>query len=83
MFDINRRRYELIDTEDESWAETERTLFYNGGGIPCWSVGRLMEIINICVPSDEELAFTYYDDMIDGLIERIKEERVDFSKLEE
>lgn len=50
---------------------------------PCWSVGRLMEIINICVPGDEELAFTYYDDMIDGLIERIKEERVVFSKLEE
>lgn len=47
MFDVNCRRYELIETEDESLAETQRTLFYNGGAIPCWSVGRLIEILKI------------------------------------
>lgn len=47
MFDVNRRRYELIETDDESLAETQRTLFYNGGAIPHWSVGRLIEILKI------------------------------------
>ena len=53
MFDINRRRYDLIDPEDESWAETQRTLFYNGGAIPHWSVGRLQEIAKICTKEKE------------------------------
>lgn len=55
MFDINRRRYELIETGDESWAETQRTLFYNGGAIPHWSVGRLIELLVTCAIDEDHV----------------------------
>lgn len=94
MFDKNRRRYELIETEDESLAETQRTLFYNGGAIPHWSVGRLIEICIKC--STLELAQVVFDTtlyevscltniewVINVLESAIKCEHIDFSKLEE
>lgn len=95
MFDKNRRKYELIETEDESWAETQRTLFYNGGAIPHWSVGRLIEIYLTCVleyhpyddfytetPSLHLMAFDK-DRLIEEIIEIMSEDEMDFSKLEE
>ena len=93
MFDKNRRRYELIETEDESWAETQRTLLYNGGAIPCWSVGRLTEIYITCIEhytGDERLTFgqdTIRLGMIDCVIAAIEvacdDGDMHFSKLEE
>lgn len=86
MFDINRRRYDLIDPEDESWAETERTLFYNGGAIPHWSVGRLIEIYEIvgenagqCLSTDKNKS------RVEGLVQLYEENvtMLNFSKLEE
>lgn len=78
MFDINRRRYELIETEDESLAETQRTLIYNGGAIPHWSVGRLMEIFEIC---RGWFPYTYNLDTMIKDFERASK-YLDFSKLE-
>ena len=82
MFDKNRRRYELIETEDESLAETQRTLFYNGGAIPHWSVGRLIEIYGIlrgvkCIFSLDTT------DIINNIIACFERNKLDFSKLEE
>ena len=97
MFDKNRRRYELIETEDESLAETQRTLFYNGGAIPHWSVGRLIEIELICREPQEgmipRLSFIYGDSSENGLSSKYLIENLvtylesgqykyDFSKLE-
>ena len=86
MFDKNRRRYELIETEDESLAETQRTLFYNGGAIPHWSVGRLIEIYVIARGVDTSyLPIERGEDMVKYLV-RLYEEKVkdlDFSRLEE
>ena len=91
MFDKNRRRYELIETEDESWAETQRTLFYNGGAIPHWSVGRLIEIFAKCKMYSYEDRTTplqlYADEINGGLVEFLVDiiynyNDLDFSKLE-
>ena len=82
MFDINRRRYDLIDPEDESWAETERTLFYNGGAIPHWSVGRLIEIYFICSFQPEILIDYTMEDLVDYLVSLFESVAMDFSKLE-
>lgn len=57
--------------------------------LPCWSVGRLLEIIKIC--SSHELAIAIYGrailylDIIDGIICEMAHEigSIDFSKLEE
>lgn len=55
--------------------------FYNY--IPCWSVGRLMEIYLIC--KADWMAGLYFSsaDMINSLIDLYKAARLDFSKLEE
>ena len=92
MFDTNRRRYDLIETEDESWAETQRTLFYNGGAIPHWSVGRLIEIGLKCSTLEQRQVrfFCYGDDdeysLIDYVINVLESgvmtNHMDFSKLE-
>lgn len=92
MFDKNRRRYELIETEDESLAETQRTLFYNGGAIPHWTVGRLIEIMGLCydfeLPSQGAIQVYRVDiekgTVIDVLISDLERfiSRMDFSKLE-
>jgi len=92
MFDKNRRRYELIETEDESLAETQRTLFYNGGAIPHWTVCRLMEIFEICdvtqgendmccIPSLKRM--TYMEYIMKCYNKAIEMGILDFSKLEE
>lgn len=95
MFDKNRRRYELIETEDESLAETQRTLFYNGGAIPHWSVGRLIEISLICGKGDRvpnEIYINKYslvDSLVENIIYRLQRvadlnvNDIDFSKLED
>ena len=93
MFDKNRRRYELIETEDESLAETQRTLFYNGGAIPHWSVGRLIEIMGLCYefdfPSQGSIQIYRTDiekgSVIDVLISDIERfiSKLNFSKLED
>ena len=85
MFDKNRRRYELIETEDESFAETQRTLFYNGGAIPHWSAGRLMEIFELC--TGKQLMRRMYSPIVEDVKCRIAyyifHHKFDFSKLEE
>lgn len=53
---------------------------------PCWSVGRLMEIITICHLSRDN-RFCFKKDMCESLVETIcgfiKYGEMDFSKLEE
>jgi hypothetical protein len=59
--------------------------FRNGFTIPCWSVGRLIEIFCIC--TDDRLSIEYLNGMqqtlIEKTIEAINRNKVDFSKLEE
>lgn len=56
--------------------------------IPCWSVGRLIEILMICRNGDD-VKFFYYEgiNIMDFAIRQIevelKYDRLDFSKLEE
>ena len=87
MFDKNRRRYELIETEDESWAETQRTLFYNGGAIPHWTAGRLIEIFEICTGQawQNEIIENYskVDMLLEDFEDMDQKYTFDFSKLEE
>ena len=89
MFDKNRRRYELIETEDDSLAETQRTLFYNDSATPHWTVGRLMELyLTYKTNNAMGLHFTSADDWgednIDGMCDlfsaAIRCGYMDFSK---
>ena len=68
------------------------TTYNEGDLIPCWSVGRLIEIENICsIPKIKEAGFhlmrTDFDDLIETMIISIKMKVehgwIDFSKLEE
>lgn len=60
--------------------------FYKNIFYPCWSVGRLMEIITIC-HIGEDGRFNYVENVIDSLVyvfENFTEfGEMDFSKLEE
>ena len=57
--------------------------------IPCWSVGRLMEIYHICIPNTSIYGWSYHEDVNGSYIDYIIQEYVDahkeldFSKLEE
>lgn len=57
--------------------------------IPCWSVGRLMEIFHICIPNTSIYGWSYHEDVDGSYIDYIIQEYVDaygeldFSKLEE
>ena len=56
--------------------------------IPCWSVGRLMEIYDICVENTESWPtvkqdISYVINTIVAIDYAVKEGRIDFSKLEE
>ena len=57
--------------------------------IPCWSVGRLIEIINNCMydidKRDKFYAKLYYhqNDLFSFIMLTLKDNEVDFSKLEE
>jgi hypothetical protein len=70
---------------------TVNNLVGNEYGIPCWSVGRLMEILGICVSySHYELMIkaanrtvTPIDYMIKVLEDEMELGNIDFSKLEE
>lgn len=57
-----------------------------GDTLPCWSVGRLMEIITMCHLSRDG-RFCYRKDMCESLVETIcefiKYGEMDFSKLED
>ena len=66
--------------------------YTNGYVLPCWSVGRLIEIDNICsIPKIKEAGFHLiaqdFDDLIETMIISIKMKVehywMDFSKLEE
>lgn len=81
----HRSEFDKVDWS----AKVGDDLFY----IPCWSVGRLMEIIDICEidPKDEEYPTTKmikdetkmdYIDYLVGTV-RMMLSRLDFSKLEE
>lgn len=57
--------------------------------LPCWSVGRLMEIYHICIPNTSIYGWSYHEDVDGSYIDYIIQEYVDaygeldFSKLEE
>lgn len=83
---------------DGGYCETWRVDVFDFTGqihddyLPCWSVGRLIEIINICstTPFPNEITITRRDvdlSIVKTLIERFKElanyYSLDFSKLEE
>lgn len=61
------------------------SLFDGEKYLPCWSVGRLMEVYAIC--TDFHSAWYHYDDIIDDVIEWIAsdllEQDFDFSRLED
>lgn len=57
-----------------------------GVNIPCWSVGRLMEIIGICKREDVKVTFLMPSETInyiDYLIDILSCKWLDFSKLED
>lgn len=56
--------------------------------LPCWSVGRLMEIYDICVENTESWPvvkqdISYLINTIVAIDYAVKENRIDFSELEE
>ena len=58
--------------------------------IPCWSVGRLIEILNICsmymfftLEGEEILGATNIEQAIKKLQQHVRDKTIDFSKLEE
>ena len=59
----------------------------NGKGLPCWSVGRLIEIMQVCRTSDVHGYIAFFHDtnnLIDHIISYLEVPRwYDFSKLEE
>lgn len=70
---------------DELYSKTEKfTDFFEY--LPCWSVGRLMEIITMCHLSKDG-RFCFRKDMCESLVETIcgfiKYGEMDFSKLED
>lgn len=71
---------------DEVYEDNSKeTMFSSYVELPCWSVGRLMEIHTIC--SDLKLAWYHCDDIIDDIIECIAGDLLEqdfyFSRLEE
>jgi len=64
------------------------SLLWETGCTPCWSVGRLMEIYDICVENTESWPtvkqdISYVINTIVAIDYAVKEGRIDFSKLEE
>lgn len=53
--------------------------------IPCWSVGRLIEILCICERGEEVSFYTWTDkvDLVEWVIFKIEVAEPDFSKLED
>jgi hypothetical protein len=53
--------------------------------LPCWSVGRLIEILCICKKGEEVSFYTWSDkvDLVEWIIYKIEVAEPDFSKLEE
>ena len=66
--------------------EVESTIFDGDNLLPCWSVGRLMEIITTCHLSRDN-RFCFIEDICESLVETIfrfvKYDEIDFSKLED
>ena len=52
-------------------------------GIPCWSVGRLFEIIAICLPAEIVISTDEYPYVLENILQVIEDciEEFDFSKL--
>ena len=76
----NKYEYIVINSQDDYNFMDENTL-------PCWSVGRLIEIYLICVCSTLQLVELTDDDipLIDEMVNKIEEgaaKYLDFSKLE-
>ena len=51
--------------------------------LPCWSVGRLMEIISICIGGHGFFEYFSNENMIEHIIELMNNLKLDFSKLDE
>lgn len=47
-YDIYNGRINVIHTTDASWRETDKAFMYYQSYLPCWSVGRLIEIELLC-----------------------------------
>ena len=78
----------------EIWTdESKEMLFSSWEDIPCWSVGRLMEICDICNDDDEEwmlysavkkmLNIDYIEYLVKTIELAVACKRIDFSKLED
>ena len=70
----------------EVWTdESKETIFSSYVDIPCWSVGRLFEIIAICLPAEIIISTDEYPYVLDNILQVIEDciEEFDFSKLED
>lgn len=67
----------ILTTDKFDWLESPY--------IPCWSVGRLFEIIAICLPAEIVISTDEYPYVLDNILQVIEDciEEFDFSKLEE
>ena len=68
--------------------EIESTIFDGDNLLPCWSVGRLMEIYDICrcYDGDWDEVYgkeTYIETYVSAIEEAVLDEMLDFSKLED
>lgn len=56
-----------------------------GHAMPCWSVGRLIEILCICKKGEEVSFYTWTDkvDLVEWIIYKIEVAEPNFSKLED
>ena len=67
--------------------EISYSFFNNKHYSPCWSVGRLIEIYELCFVMFDDYNYSPYTTLVERVIEyiedAIKDNRLDFSKLEE
>ena len=75
-----------FDTNANPFVRIGHDTTYYGNISPCWSVGRLIEICNICNHTDFRFEFELWrknqnDYMIEQIIYLVKNNCLDFSKL--
>lgn len=89
-FHENRRKEldRIFHCGDKTYSEQLTTAFtyeIAPNMLPCWSVGRLFEIIAICLPAEIIISTDEYPYVLDNILQVIEDciEEFDFSKLEE
>lgn len=78
--DIMHGGIEVLQIPYSQWCKG-----YENISTPCWSVGRLIEILCICKKGEDVSFYTWTDkvDLVEWIIYKIEVAEPDFSKLDE